>query len=261
MDISKKIDDARYSTNSDANTTFDGVTAHSNHTFEGLLVENKLREIRKERGLTLERACEVLPNITPGQLSRIERDYRNTTARRLEELAEGYGVTLSEVLGFDQAKVPVIGIAEAENWQTSHDLSKILKTVPRPPHTKHYKAKAIELKGDNLNQIFQSGTILFYVEAEEWAEKGQPIEDGNFAIVERKSFTGHTELSARQIKLSDDGELWAVNLPTDPRNGQGFPVHTPEQAQKQNEASNHSPQGQEARIVGIVISAYLDLAG
>ncbi len=61
-------------------------------------VGRRVRQLRKERGWTLDDLCVQMPGSAPSQLSRFENGKVNLTIRTLQRLAEAFGVPARELL-------------------------------------------------------------------------------------------------------------------------------------------------------------------
>ena len=81
------------------------------------VITNRLRELRKARGLTLEKLAE-LSGVSVSQINRIERQQRGWSVESLPKLAKALGVPVSELIDASQAwtEVPVFGVLGTAIW-------------------------------------------------------------------------------------------------------------------------------------------------
>jgi transcriptional regulator with XRE-family HTH domain len=103
-------------------------------------ISNKIREIRKKHGHTLEELGERL-NFNPSNLSKIERGLRKPTIELIEQLMEIYEVPLTYFFG-EEADVPdelkkigvewISFVEEMENQDiTPEEIKAILEIVKK----------------------------------------------------------------------------------------------------------------------------------
>lgn len=131
---------------------------------------NFLREIRKEKKLTLEQVAERADAST-AQIQKLERGERRLTIDWVRRLAVALDVTEAEILGIEVAgdsnPVPVVGYvgAGAEVFPIDdHHKGAGLYEADAPPHLPHGKGIALEVRGDSMMPFIQDGFILFYNE-------------------------------------------------------------------------------------------------
>lgn len=84
---------------------------------EGSVLKNRLKEIRKSRGLTLEKLSEM-SGVSLSQISRIEKGERGWSVDSLPKLAEALNVTVAELIDTSQVwlDAPVIGSFGQHVW-------------------------------------------------------------------------------------------------------------------------------------------------
>ena len=66
-----------------------------------------MRELRRERGLTLEELAER-SGVSRAMISKLERGEKNPTLVVAAKLAEGFGVTLSQLVGMEERREVVV---------------------------------------------------------------------------------------------------------------------------------------------------------
>lgn len=67
----------------------------------------RVRELRRERGLTLEELAER-SGVSRAMISKLERGEKNPTLVVAAKLAEGFGVTLSQLVGMEERREVVV---------------------------------------------------------------------------------------------------------------------------------------------------------
>jgi len=82
----------------------------------------KLRVLRAERGITLQEA-EELTGVTRETLGALEHGQRGAYTNTLQKIAEGYGITVSELL---EEPALALGRAEAPEGTGPEDLAELL---------------------------------------------------------------------------------------------------------------------------------------
>ncbi|MBL4837006.1 MAG: XRE family transcriptional regulator [Kordiimonadaceae bacterium] len=183
------------------------------------MVENNLRKIRKDRKLTLESAIELVERITDkslsvSQLSRMERNIDGVTYKRLNEIANVYGVSVADIIGVTSEKVKVVGYVAAGEWQdtTEEHTEEIL--VPRPPDTQHYPhLVGLTVRGESMNLVFTEGTILYCTTLSDWLDAGHKLETGTYVIAQRRSGSNDFEATVKEYQ-EEDGVSWLVGRST-----------------------------------------------
>src|SRR4051812_21714336 len=67
----------------------------------------RMKDLRRERGLTLEELAEY-SGVSRAMISKVERGEKNPTLVVAAKVAEGLGVTLSELLGVEERREVVV---------------------------------------------------------------------------------------------------------------------------------------------------------
>ena len=80
-------------------------------TLHAVQMKLRAKEIRKDRGLSLEDVAEAI-EMTPATLSRIENNRQNTKLDVLDALANFYGIAVPELFEYDGAN-PLMRLAWA----------------------------------------------------------------------------------------------------------------------------------------------------
>ena len=73
----------------------------------GELLGARMKDLRRERGLTLEELAEH-SGVSRAMISKVERGEKNPTLVVAAKVAEGLGVTLSEILGVEERREVVV---------------------------------------------------------------------------------------------------------------------------------------------------------
>ncbi len=93
----------------------------------------RVRALRAERGLTLERLAE-LADVSRAMLSRVERGESSPTAQLLNRICTGLGVTMSVL--FAEPETPASPLARREDQASWRDpATGYLRRVVSPPNT------------------------------------------------------------------------------------------------------------------------------
>ena len=93
------------------------------------MVGERIRELRKQRGLTLQALGEAC-GMSVQQIHRLERGHRRLTVDMLEQICDGMGVDMFSLVR-GTAQVPVLGVLDHEF--TAHPLPPNAEvTVPAP---------------------------------------------------------------------------------------------------------------------------------
>jgi transcriptional regulator with XRE-family HTH domain len=76
------------------------------------MLARKLRVLRAERGITLHEA-EELTGVTRETLGALEHGQRGAYTSTLQKIADGYGVTIGELMQEEESRVPITGKDQA----------------------------------------------------------------------------------------------------------------------------------------------------
>lgn len=126
---------------------------------------NRLRDIRKQRKLTLQQVAEAC-GTTNQMVSLLERGDRKLTVEWLEKLAPVLGVTVAELLDpAQERKVPVVGYVGA-GFQIfpidDHIKGAGLDEVDAPPGLLEKSAVAVIVRGDSMIPVLEEGDVIYY---------------------------------------------------------------------------------------------------
>ena len=87
-------------------------------------MNNRIRELRKSRGLTMKQLGDVL-GLTESTISQYENDKRQPDYETLLRLSEYFGVSVGYILGAEEEKTPLVNGDEELT-----ELLEMLKTRP-----------------------------------------------------------------------------------------------------------------------------------
>jgi DNA-binding XRE family transcriptional regulator len=129
------------------------------------VIKNRLKELRKARGLTLEKLAE-LSGVSVSQINRIERQTRGWSVESLPKLAKALGVSVSELIDASQAwtEVPVFGVLGHAIWVKLKPLGIApMPTVKIPAAIG--EVLALTISGSSLYPRYSEGDVVAVTEA------------------------------------------------------------------------------------------------
>jgi transcriptional regulator with XRE-family HTH domain len=150
----------------------------------------RVRDLRKERGLTLEELAEV-SGVSRAMISKLERGEKNPTLVIAARLAEGLGVSLSRLAGVEERRevvvVPKEGRTVLRDPETGFERQSLSPTFPGrgveflrnvvpegstsgdfPPHRKGVEEHIVVEKGelgailDGERHLLREGDALYF---------------------------------------------------------------------------------------------------
>lgn len=126
-------------------------------------VGQKIREIRTQRGLSLEDAAK-LTGVSKAMLGQIERNDSIPTISVLWKVASGLRITLSDLLNQDREELTPIDITQLEPVLEADDKMKLYTVFPFSPAVGfEYFYITIEPKGEHLSNTHANATEEFVV--------------------------------------------------------------------------------------------------
>ena len=127
------------------------------------MIRNRVREIRKSRGLTLEKLAE-LTGISVSQLSRIEKHDRGWSVTSFPKIAEALNVDVGELLDASNAwqDVPLLGSFGQTVWARFKSAGKSTPTVRMPSAIGN--VLAVSITGPILYPRYTEGDVLAVME-------------------------------------------------------------------------------------------------
>ncbi len=164
---------------------------------------NRLREIRKSRGLTLEQVGEMV-GTSATQISRLERSKRKLHEDWLKKFGDAFGLHMTEFLsqsGPSSEGMTVLGSVGAGMWhEIGMSVQKETSTVPlgndlRYPALSQYALKVV---GDSMDKVFPDGQYIVCVP---WAELGRELRNKDLVVIERRKH-GLSEATVKRVQMS-----------------------------------------------------------
>lgn len=127
------------------------------------MLKNRVREVRKQRGLTLERLAE-LAEMSAGHISRIERHEKGWSLESLPRIAKALGVSPEELLDASGAwqQIPVIAVVGQDLWghalSGGHTSNGSAASVQVP--SAYGDVIAVSVAGPALYPRYSSGEVI-----------------------------------------------------------------------------------------------------
>lgn len=163
---------------------------------------NRIRQLRKARGLTLEQLAALVPNPDTGAqtdvstISKLELSKRALTTEWMHRIAGALGVSPAALLdsGVDFTpvrRVPLIGTIAAGNWREAiEDPLSLVPCESGGPNT-----FALIADGDSMDQIVPPGGRI-YIDPDDFA-----LRDGKFYAVMKDGETTFKRYRASPARL------------------------------------------------------------
>jgi Predicted transcriptional regulators len=124
------------------------------------MTTNRIREIRKQKKVTLEQLSEAV-SISQPQLTRMETGSRNVSLKKLEIIANALGVSPQDLISNEARMIPVVGYVGAGSvvHLNYSDVGVYEEIKGLDDATE--KTAAVKIKGDCLGE-FLDGWYAFY---------------------------------------------------------------------------------------------------
>lgn len=131
------------------------------HLGSQLVRKNRVREIREQRGLTLEQLAEKA-EISVSQISKIENNKRGWSVASLGKLADALGVKVADLLDTRDVwqQVPVFGCVGEGGYVNPCEKGKVKRTKPRAPLA-FGELLALSVSSDSLYPRYNRGETIF----------------------------------------------------------------------------------------------------
>ena len=187
-----------------------------------------LRAAREEAGLTLETVTERLArqgvDLSPGQLSRLERGTSEVGRPRLVQLGKIYGWTPSELLGgkgiHDDGlprgrMVPLIDTVQAGHWTDVVDpylKGDAFRWIPAPPDAGP-RCFALQIDGPSMEPEFRDRDVVVIdpdVEPKPGNYVVARIDEDNTATFKKYHLKGHDTRGRPIVDLVPLNDAWPV---------------------------------------------------
>lgn len=127
-------------------------------------MDNRIREIRKARRLTLEQVAKAA-GTTNQMVGMLERGDRTLTVEWLERLAPVLGVEPVELLEASNRKIQVVGYVGAGFRIIpidDHAKGAGLDEIDAPPGLVARSAVALIVRGDSMIPVLEEGDVIYY---------------------------------------------------------------------------------------------------
>lgn len=125
---------------------------------------NRLRELRKKAGLTLQEVAEAA-GTTNQMVGMLERGERKLTVEWLERFAPILGVKPPDILAETKRHlVPIVGYVGAGEIMFSLDEDQNLEEIEFPISEQHPNMVGVKVRGDSMLPAYKDGDVLFYNE-------------------------------------------------------------------------------------------------
>ncbi len=216
-----------------------------------------MRELRKERGLTLEKVGQRMGR-SHTAVRRWEKGERQPELSEIARLAEIYGVPPAVIFEALLAMtrqapapvttpalkvVPVQGVVQAGVWaepeMPQEEWESPSLVLPIPELYRQSRVYAVVVRGTSMNLAYPEGTYLVCVSIE---DLGEEPADGSHVIVERHDHSGGVEATCKKLVNRPDGTRWLMPESDDPMFSGPIQLTTDETS--------------EVRIVGLVIGNF-----
>ena len=214
-------------------------------------IAKRIREIRKQAGLTQAEFAEAI-GTAQSAVSKWERALEAPSSPNLLAIArfggvdvvtmDGDGATLAEA-PVAPTKVAVVGVTQAGLWRESPrgaPSETIEMSIPSGFGWEKFHPVAFRVNGEIMNLVYSKRTIVFVELYSSGRLKPSP---GDKVIVQRRSSMGLYEISIREMREDDNGEIWLWPRSRDPRH------------QAPIKLSDGAGDAVETHIVGVVIGA------
>jgi len=192
---------------------------------KGGFMSNKIKEVRLEKGLTLQGLAERVGTSAP-QIDRLERGLRRLTIDWLNRIAKSLDVTPGALLNsqFIEKEIEVVykmGYVQAGKFNEACQLPEAeWEAIPYPVNDNYKKCHlfALGVLGDSMNLIFPpEKTTLICCPYAEWLEANsdQDIE-GKYIIAYRKNADGLCEATVKKYTKIDENTIILVAESSNP---------------------------------------------
>lgn len=179
---------------------------------------NRIKELRKRRGLTQAEVAASLP-LGLVNYNKLENGKTALTLSRMQRLAEILDCEPFELISDIRPlrTVHVRAHVEAGSWVESYEWPEddwYDVAVPDDPHLSGVKLYGAETRGASMNRRYPEGSVVVFTDA---IETEEDIEIGKRYIVERERADGLREATVKTLFRDEVGKLWLLPDSTDPR--------------------------------------------
>lgn len=127
----------------------------------------RIRQLRRERGLTLEELAE-LAGISRSYLNELELGAKTINANRLEQVARALEVPPESLFVASLTPISIagrVGAGAQVPLVDAHEKGDGLYHVACPPQLSPHGIVAVEVEGDSMAPMYQPGHVLFFTRA------------------------------------------------------------------------------------------------
>ncbi len=207
----------------------------------------RIKELRKQRGLTQEALAEVL-GADQSTVQRWESGKRTPDLNDMVAIAKALGVPAQELFVISNVAplgptLRVKGIVAAGVWREALELPEDdwASFTGRPDITANMEHRfGLRVEGDSMNEVYPHGTVVECVSVMGRAE----IVSGKRVIVLRENDRGDFEATVKELLIEDDGTHWLIPRSTNPA------------FQSPIRMGQREPGIVETRIIALVVGSY-----
>ena len=172
-------------------------------------MRNRIRELRKARGLTMAELGDAAGTEAP-TINKLEKGQMRLTDVWMQRIAKALGVQVAELITeapppeaiFVRGRVQAGAWAESLEWDADE---RYPVWVPIPEKWRAFNKFGLEVRGPSMNRRYPEGTILVCVSV---IEADVEPQQGHRYIVERIDSAGQHEMTVKELKFDDDGKAW-----------------------------------------------------
>lgn len=188
-------------------------------------IPSRLRKMRQDLGLTLEKASEKL-DISVSQLSRLERGESEITVNQLERFAALYNPTGPALIPTSAPLQTAIvkGAVQAGAWAQSLEWPPdewYSVSIPKHPLYGRFPAHGLEVRGPSMDRLYPAGSVVIVVGFLDLER--QPESDEN-VIVRRRDRHGLYESTVKTFRPDTAGRPWLWPQSNDPEHQTPIPA-------------------------------------
>lgn len=199
-------------------------------------LEQRLNELKAlTRGQKSKRGLAIFLNKPPSRITEMVAGTYRIEATMIKPLAEylelSEDVILAHISGNNLKAAPlhsvrVIGAVEAGawrgavEWEESEWYAVPVATTAKDKYG-HLPQFGLEVVGSSSNELWPDGSIIICVKL---ADLGRDPEPGEKVVVLRRRSDGLVEITARELRRSDDGSYWLWPRSTDPAHQQPWRI-------------------------------------
>ncbi len=223
-------------------------------------MDNRIREWRKERGLTLAKLAEAV-GTTDAQIQKLETGAIRLSVDWLKRIAPALGVRQADLLKEEDPvydlpgmrSITVRGAVQAGHWAEAVEwpvLERFAIAAPVDDRWAHHTVSGFLVRGDSMDEVYPDGTILIVVpmvELERWPEPGERV------IVQRRNNLGEYEATVKEFVVDKYGKFWLSPRSSNPEHR--VPIRLPRPDPNHDENGGFSTI-EDIHVIALVIASY-----